>query len=193
MLNMVTGTVKDLKPAMAQALSVYRYSIFVEKMGWPLECQEGNEQDSFDREDTLYVVAHDNSNEVCGCARLLPTHKPYLLGEVFPELMEGATLPHSSDIWELSRFALSSPKDKVLSAAQSWQNNIKLMAKVIETASGHGARRLIAFSGVANERLLKRAGVNIHRISKPHLIDDKPVVAFWIEIDSQTKNALGLQ
>ncbi|TWI53698.1 N-acyl-L-homoserine lactone synthetase [Pseudomonas duriflava] len=192
MLNTVTGTAEQLKPAMAQALSVYRYRIFVDKMGWPLDCPKDHEQDNFDRPDTLYVVAHDEHKQICGCARLLPTHKPYLLGEIFPHLMGGAPLPHSPDVWELSRFAISPPPNERLTAAQAWSNSIMLITKVVETARNQGACRLIAFSAVGNERLLKRAGVNVHRVSVPQLIDDKPVVAFWIEIDHQTTSALGL-
>src|SRR5690606_14870461 len=70
-----------------------------------LETPEGIEQDQFDRPDTVYVIAVSDKGNVIGCARLLPTEKPYLLGEVFPALLNGLEPPASPEVWELSRFA----------------------------------------------------------------------------------------
>ena len=64
--------------------------------------------------------------------------------------------------------------------------------QVIDVARSKGAFRLIAFTAVGNERLLKRMGVNTRRISAPQLIDNKSVVPFWIEIDDETTSALSL-
>ncbi|UUZ50691.1 hypothetical protein LP420_13640 [Massilia sp. B-10] len=74
-------------------------------MKWDLKTSDGLELDQFDRPDTLYMVSQDELGQVNGCARLLPTSQPYLLGEVFPELMNGLPVPCSPDVWELSRFA----------------------------------------------------------------------------------------
>ncbi|AOE67381.1 N-acylhomoserine lactone synthase [Pseudomonas fluorescens] len=192
MLTAITGTVGELLPGMARALANYRYEVFVKTLGWPLHCEEGIELDAFDRPDTVYVVACDRDREIFGCARLLPTNGPYLLGEVFPHLMGASSLPFSPGIWELSRFAISQPKGQVLTAAQAWKNTVTLVREVIDVARSKGAFRLIAFSAVGNERLLKRMGVNTRRISPPHLIDNQSVVPFWIEIDDQTTRALCL-
>ena len=66
--------------------------------------QAGAERDQFDRPDTLYVMVKDRGDRICGCARLLPTSEPYLLGTVFPHLMGNQAMPASADIWELSRY-----------------------------------------------------------------------------------------
>jgi acyl homoserine lactone synthase len=192
MLTAITGTVGELLPGMVGALAKYRYEVFVKALGWPLHCEEGIELDAFDRPDTVYVVACDRDREIFGCARLLPTNGPYLLGEVFPHLMGVSSLPFSADIWELSRFAISQPKGQVLTAAQAWKNTVTLVREVIDVARSKGAFRLIAFSAVGNERLLKRMGVTTRRISPPHLIDNQSIVPFWIEIDDQTTRALCL-
>jgi N-acyl-L-homoserine lactone synthetase len=190
MLTAVTGTVSDLLPGMEAALAKYRYQVFVKELGWPLACEKGTELDAFDRSDTVYVLACDDNQEIFGCARLIPTHRPYLLGDVFPYLMGSNPLPSSPQIWELSRFAISKPKGQVLTAEQAWRNTVKLVKEVIDVARSKGAFRLIAFTAVGNERLLKRMGVNTRRISAPRLIDNKSVVPFWIEIDDETTSAL---
>ena len=56
------------------------------------------------------------------------------------------------------------------------------MRNVIGVAHELGARRLIAFSAPGNERLLRRMGVTTRIISQPQLVDDLPVVPFWIDI-----------
>src|SRR4051812_25521374 len=82
----------------------YRYSVFVERLKWTLpDAGAGLEVDQFDRDSTYHVSLRDASATV-GYARLLPTTEPYLLSEVFPELMNGIEIPRSPDVWELSRF-----------------------------------------------------------------------------------------
>jgi N-acyl-L-homoserine lactone synthetase len=104
-MQFISGTLQDLDQVSMTKMAAYRHRVFVEKLGWQLDCRDGLELDQFDREDTVYVVAEDTCANIIGTARLLPTHRPYLLGEVFPQLMEGVPVPKSSVIWELSRFA----------------------------------------------------------------------------------------
>jgi len=105
MLTVVSGISSQLSPGLELALAAYRYEVFIETLGWQLPVENGLERDQFDRPDTLYVIARDANESVCGCARLLPTTQAYLLDEVFPGLMNGAPAPHASDVWELSRFS----------------------------------------------------------------------------------------
>lgn len=74
-------------------LASYRHKVFVERLGWQLQAEDGFEFDQFDRPDTVYVIT------------LLPTTRPYVLGEVFPQLMRDLPVPDSPEVWELSRFA----------------------------------------------------------------------------------------
>jgi len=192
MLQMISGTRKQLQAEVETSLAQYRHRVFIQELGWPLPTENGLERDSFDRHDTVYVVARDTSGEICGCGRLLPTTKPYLLSEVFPELMGDMPLPHASEVWELSRFAISTPRDIRLTSAESWLNTRSLLANLVSVAASHGATRLITVSAIGIERLLLRMEVNVHRVSTPQFIDGKPVLAFWIEIDDITRSALGI-
>ncbi|WP_017905120.1 acyl-homoserine-lactone synthase [Pseudomonas asplenii] len=189
MLNIINGTARQLPSELIAGLGLFRYRIFVEKMGWPLKCEEGLESDEFDGEDTYYVIARDNHGNVCGCARMLSTSRNYLLEQIFPGLMGDIPLPKSNDIWELSRFAVNSSGGDA-STADHWLDTCRLVKQVVRVAQDHGVRRLIAFSAVGNERLLRRMGADVHRVSSAQLIDGKPVVAFWIEINEKTIKAL---
>ncbi|AEA65565.1 acyl-homoserine-lactone synthase [Burkholderia gladioli] len=193
MLHFSSGTGAELSSEVMYRLAEYRHAVFIRKLGWPLPSDDELESDSFDHADTLYVVAHDCSGAVSGCARLLPTNAPYLLGEIFPRLMGDAALPCEPDVWELSRFAISVPSGQAISAAQAWENTRSLMAEIVRVAMARGALKLIAFSVLGNERLLRRMGVNVQRAAPPQMIDDRPTLPFWIQIDRQTLEALDIE
>jgi len=191
-MQTISGTSQDFSPEFAHAVAQYRHRIFIERLGWQLPVENGEERDQFDRPDTVYVIARDGAGAICGCARLLPTTRPYLLGDVFPNLMGGAPVPQEDGVWELSRFAVASI-DAAPSAADAARNTRTLLAAAIRAAAAHGARRLITVSPLGIERLLHRMGVHAHRAGPPVLVDGKPVFACWIEIDAQTVEALGIE
>lgn len=175
------------------ALAHYRHQIFVEQLGWRLPCaEEGFERDQYDRADTIYVVAHDESGAICGCARLLPTTQPYLLQELFPSLLaDGMEPPRDTAVWELSRFAASTSNGELGEEAGAWAVR-PMLASVVECAVKMGARQLIGVTFLSMERLFRRIGVHAHRAGPAQRIDGRMVVACWIDLDVQTLTALGI-
>lgn len=193
MLTIVSGTRSQLSPDLEVALATYRYEIFIETLRWQLPVENRLERDQFDRPDTLYVIARDAQESVCGCARLLPTTQAYLLDEVFPGLMCGAPPPHASDVWELSRFSTKAPgESSTPSREEARRRFCVLFAAVVEAALERGATRLITFTAMGVERILRSIGMHAHRIGPPQLIDGEPVLAMWIELDDQTCRALNV-
>jgi len=191
-MTIVSGTAGSLMGTYQQVAS-YRYKVFVENLGWDLHSPDGHEQDQFDRPDTLYVAARNNEGEICGCARLLPTTRPYLLSEVFPQLLNGAEPPNSADIWELSRFAtvdFNSPDRSPLRQMSS-ETAIDLLQAAIDCASRQGAKRLITVSPLGIERLLRNAGFKAHRAGPPMRIDGHLIFACWIEVSESISARAG--
>lgn len=183
-MHVMSGVSKGLPTGLHSKVAIYRHKIFVEQLGWELRTRDGEELDQFDRPDTVYVVAQDDQGHVSGCARLLPTTRPYLLGEVFPQLLNGLLPPNSPDVWELSRFAAVDLNNQVSTQGQfSSQIAIELLQESIACAAAHGAKRLITVSPIGVERLLRRAGFHMHRAGPPMIIDGHPIFACWIEID----------
>lgn len=187
-MHTVTGTPAQFSAEFQDAVAQYRHRIFIERLGWPLPVVDAMERDQFDRGDTVYVVGRDERGAICGCARLLPTTRPYLLSEVFPNLVPDSNPPCSPEVWELSRFAAAAG-DAGAAAAISSRH---LLAAAVAAARERGAARLITVSPLGIERLLYRMGVHAHRAGPPVFVDGKPVFACWIEIDEQTIAALGL-
>ena len=184
-MQLVSGTSAGLPAGLYSRVSRYRHEVFIQRLGWNLQTPDGEEIDQFDREDTVYVVAQDGAGEIAGCGRLLPTTRPYLLGEVFPQLLNGAPPPCSPDVWELSRFCavdlnarLSGPLSQMVSPVA-----IEIVRAALECAAGMGARRLITVSPVGIERLIRRAGLRSHRAGPPMVIDGHAIFACLIEVD----------
>ncbi|MES2316851.1 MAG: acyl-homoserine-lactone synthase [Pseudomonadota bacterium] len=183
-MTVITGKTEVLGDELASGIAVYRDKVLVEPLGSDLHTKNGEERDQFDRFDTLYVVAKADDGRISGCARLLPTTRPYLLGEVFPELMNGMAIPCSADVWELSRFCAIDFNKRSMSALAQFSSAVatRLLHASIACAAAHGAKRLITVAPVGIERLLQRSGVRAHRAGPPMIIDGHPVFACWIEI-----------
>jgi N-acyl-L-homoserine lactone synthetase len=189
MMQLLSGAPKTLPVGLYEQAARYRQQVFVERLGWELQTSQGMEADQFDRPDTVYVVAQNDQHEIIGCARLLPTHRPYLLGEVFPQLMNSLPVPCSPDVWELSRFAAGCLDDtKEEPVSPSLLNPMlspiaePLLREAIRYAAAHGAKRLITVSPLGVERLLRRAGIEARRAGPPVLVEGSPVIACWIDI-----------
>ncbi|AMP00313.1 autoinducer synthetase family protein [Collimonas arenae] len=183
-MKVISGAATELSNELFSKISSYRHKVFVETLQWKLDTKDGAELDQFDRDDTVYVVAQDGSGQVNGCARLLPTDQPYLLGEVFPQLLEDAAPPSTPDVWELSRFAamdFNKPSNTALGQFSS-PIAVKLLQASIACAAAHGAKRLITVSPIGVERLLRRAGFRARRSGPPMVIGGHPIFACWIEV-----------
>lgn len=184
-MNVMTGSSAGLQEGLFTKLSEYRCKVFVDKLGWNLDTQQGRELDQFDRADTLYLVAQDDEGNVQGCARLLPTSRPYLLSEVFPEILHGQTPPASPLVWELSRFAAVDFNSGKTSAMGQFSSPIavRLLQEALAAAGQQGAKRLITVSPIGVERLLYKAGFLAHRAAPPIMTaDGHPLVACLIEV-----------
>ena len=183
-MNVISGATGLLSSELLSKISRYRHKVFIETLEWKLETQNGVELDQFDRPDTVYVVSRDEQGDLNGCARLLPTTAPYLLSEIFPQLLNGLALPRTSDVWELSRFTAMDFNHQTTSALGEFSSStaIQLMKEAIRYAAEYGAKRLITVSPLGVERLLRRAGFQARRAGRPIIIDGHAMFACWIEV-----------
>lgn len=186
-MDFIAGSPCSLSKPVTEQLAEYRYQVFIEGLGWDLPAERGMELDQFDRPDTLYVVARGDNEQIIGCARLLPTTQPYLLEEVFPQLLNGMTPPKSADVWELSRFAAVDLATGSVSSSGQFSSTItlKLLGEAINCARLQGAKHLISVSPIGVERLLRNTGYRTHRAGPPMVIDGYPLFACWIDIEEQ--------
>src|SRR5689334_2518280 len=102
MYRTMIGTLNDSAYAAhyADAFFRLRYEVFYKRLNWQVQCQDEREIDRYDNEDTVYVVTEDDAGRIIGGWRLRPTLTPYMLDEVFPQLLNGTPAPHHPRVWE---------------------------------------------------------------------------------------------
>jgi acyl homoserine lactone synthase len=178
-MHYVTGTPTELGTSLWQALGRYRHRVFVQHLGWSLpDAGVEDEWDSYDRSDTVYVLALNATGALCGCARLLPTTRPYLLGEVFPQLLDGAPPPQEEDTWELSRFAAINLSDAPLRGhTLGSPEALELLHAAMHEAVHRGARTLISVSPMAIQRILRNGGFKFAPLGRMHNVDGQTLFA----------------
>ena len=160
-----------------------RYEVFVQRLGWILECRDGMEMDQFDNELAVYLVLRNNENEVLASARLLPMSGPTLLGDVFPFLIEGIEIPSTPDIWEVTRVAVDHRKTRIDSVRRCGSVAGTLFCAIFEFALAMGLTHLVSVSDTRMERILVRKGWRIERLGSVHHLDGIDAVGEITEVN----------
>jgi acyl-homoserine lactone synthase len=112
MLHVVTAENRSLYERQVEESFLIRHKIYVEERGWrDLDRPDKREVDQFDNDDAIYLLALDErARRVIGGSRLIPTLKPHLMSDVFPQLASMRQLPRSADIFEWTRFYVISER-----------------------------------------------------------------------------------
>jgi acyl homoserine lactone synthase len=137
-----------------------RYRVFKQRMGWAVGSEAGEERDAFDDFFPIYLLAYRNDGRLAGSWRFLPTTGPYMLRDVFPQLLQGAKAPYHPLIWEGSRFAVEGRGSRSRTSSE-------LLCAVTETCIALGIRELITVYDARMERLLPRLGCPPRWQSRP--------------------------
>ncbi len=82
-----------------------RHEVFNGWLGWGLPNVDGQEFDKYDNH-AVHICATDGQGRVVGTWRMMPTTRPFMTEEVFPELLEGLGTVKDPQVWDLSRFAV---------------------------------------------------------------------------------------
>jgi acyl homoserine lactone synthase len=88
------------------ALHRLRHKIFVERHGYQVPTYRGMEWDTFDTPAAVYLLWRDDLKQVRAIARLIPTTVPYMIKELWPELIYGREFPCRPDVWEVTRLGV---------------------------------------------------------------------------------------
>ncbi|WP_095090261.1 acyl-homoserine-lactone synthase [Mesorhizobium sophorae] len=163
-----------------------RYRVFKERLDWQVPTNGRYEIDCFDSLKPNYLLLRGFGGAVEGCARLLPSTGPTMLGNTFAELLEGKAAPSEPDIWESSRFALdlqpSTPKGAGGVAVATYE----LFAGIIEFGLSCSLERIVTVTDLRMERILRRAGWPLERIGEPHAISLTRAVAGYLDVSAET-------
>jgi N-acyl-L-homoserine lactone synthetase len=134
-----------------------RARVFRDRLGWDVQVTDGKERDKYDDEGPVYIIyADDETQEVKGCLRLLPTTGPTLLADIFADTLPDAVHIRAPTIWECTRFCLDD-RDR---------EDVLLTSAVLITALGavainSGIESIIGNFDSAMLRLYRRLGCEV--------------------------------
>lgn len=137
-----------------------RKQVFVDKLKWPVAVTDDMEIDQFDTIDATHIVRIDSSGEVDACTRLMRTDGPYLLGDVFPQMVQDCEVHRDPDVWEITRFC---------SLGEEVPKNIvgQLVAAMLEFGITQNAKSFVSLSDIRIEPILRRSGWMPSRLGEP--------------------------
>lgn len=90
-----------------------RHKVFVQRQQWGVPNWRGMEYDQYDTPAAVYCVWRDDDAQVRGVARLAPTTIPYMIKDLWPDMVTEGALPECPEIWESTRLGIDHdlPKD----------------------------------------------------------------------------------
>jgi acyl-homoserine lactone synthase len=130
MIDVVTSQNAVLYRNVLEDMFRLRHRIFVEKMGWEaLRKPDGIEKDQFDTPEAVYLILQDDDGHVIGSHRLLPTLKPHLFSELFPEMCNVHGIKRGANVYELNRTCVD--EDRLDPKKQEWARQ-QIIAGLVE-------------------------------------------------------------
>lgn len=190
MIEVVTPDIAFLYRDKIDAMHCLRHRVFKERMNWAVNSRKGRERDVYDLMGPVYLIATGKSDEVCGTLRLLPTTGPYMLKDVFPQLMDGEEFPSDPQIWESSRLAVDTGLQVPDSHASSKEITNKLLAGMFECGLLFGIHEFVAVYDERVGRILRRNGCKLLWESRPKQIGETIALAGRLEVSEAVVEAV---
>ncbi|MCA1908552.1 MAG: hypothetical protein LDL39_09340 [Magnetospirillum sp.] len=158
-----------------------RHKCFVERNGWSVPSHDGMEYDQFDTPAATYLIHRHPGGPVNGVARLIPTTRPYMLKELWPDLL-GGDVPVSPKVWEATRFGI----DDDLEPAAKRRVAAEIVLGCLEFGQSMGIDRyLVLMPHLIIRRTIGGAGCNYRFLGETRNLADYPVAAAEIEVSEQ--------
>ncbi|MDH2398396.1 acyl-homoserine-lactone synthase [Bradyrhizobium sp. SSUT18] len=163
-----------------------RYRVFKDRLDWDVDVCGELEVDKFDSLHPAYLIQRANNGRIQGCVRLLPSTGPTMLRDAFPILLDGSAAPSSLTIWESSRFALDIHHEapKVIHGLAT--ATYELLAGMIEFGLSRQLTDIVTVTDARMERILRRAGWPLRRLSEPRALGSALAVAGYLEVSIES-------
>jgi N-acyl-L-homoserine lactone synthetase len=186
MIQVIDRTNRQIHGETLHSYFELRHAVFIGRLGWQLDCaEEGIERDQFDNEDAIYLTVSNRHGQVVGGARLLDTSRRSLLGEIFPDLVDGP-IPADPGVYEVTRFVVDPRRERLEGCGDVCA---ELLWGLQEFGIWAGLDRLVSVSYVSLEPILRRAGYRSCRLGPSLTVDGTQIVARSHEIAPEVRDA----
>ncbi|MFC3721900.1 acyl-homoserine-lactone synthase [Neoaquamicrobium sediminum] len=195
MIRIIEGVDRELHPELMDEMFRMRAAVFAGRLGWDVTVKDGREADRFDAEDPLYLFSlNEETEEMQGAVRLLPTTGPYMLRDVFSLLVpDGA--PESPLIWESSRFAVN---PSILTSGERAEANhivnrttIELLCGIVEVCQKAGVEHIVSVFDARMARIFRSADCPFDIIGTPTRIGKTMTYAGLFDMTNDMRRRLG--
>lgn len=160
-----------------------RARVFKGRLGWDVDCSAGRERDQFDLLGPTYILAISETEDVIGCARLLPATGTTMLQSVFSALLRDGVLSSHPAMIESSRFCVDTHNAGGGGERSLHVATLSMFAGIVEWSMLNGYTEIATATDVRFERILARAGWPISRLGDPVLINETRSVAGLLPAD----------
>lgn len=186
MLHILQSLGADREAAVLRAMFAARKAVFVDLLKWDVPVLDGRfEIDQFDDGHATYLVLTDGEGGHLASARLLPTNRPHILGDLFPHLCEAAP-PRDPAIFEVTRFCL----DRSLDARARRAARDTLVTALVEHALVQGITAYTAIAEIGWFQQILAFGWRCLPLGLPQIDGGTMLAALRIEIDDDTPRQL---
>ncbi len=159
-----------------------RHEVFKVRLGWDVKSWNGREIDDYDIPGTVYGAAVGWSGTMEGCFRLLPTTGPYMLADVFPELLHDRSVPRDRRVLESSRFAVLPEAWRPNQKRRLIEITCRLLIAQLMYCLEIGVTKIVSVTDVRFERILRSAGLLCERFGPPVRVGKVKAVAGWLHV-----------
>lgn len=157
-------------PKLARQMFRDRADQFKTRLGWEVEVNgEGEERDSYDDLNPLYVIWEEADGSHGGSMRFLPTTGPVMVNDHFGHLIDGPVC--SPLIWECTRFCLRRGAGAHVAAA--------LMLGGGEIMQGFGVEHFVGVFDARMVRIYRMIGSSPEVLGSDGAGRDKISVGLW--------------
>ena len=186
MLRNLHSTANGVPDHILRGMFTARKSVFVDLLKWDVPVlADLYEIDQFDGEHASYLVLTGEDDAHMASARLLPTTRAHILGDIFPELCDEPA-PRGEAILEITRFCL----DRSLNARDRRVVRDALVNAIVDHALAHNITTFTAIAEMGWYSQILSFGWHCTPLGLPHSDGSKTIAALAIAIDSTTPGLL---
>ena len=167
-----------------------RRRVFKDRLDWTVSVSGDLEIDVYDALNPTYLLVVSDRREVLGCVRLLPTTGPTMLVDTFSHLLGDSTAPRDARVLESSRFCVDTSTHVDLGRGGLSRATFLLFAGMLEEMRRCGAKSIVTVTDARMERILRRAGWPLERLSEPQLLGQTSALTGFLHDSDQALQAM---